>query len=686
MKEKSILKFLYFFYNKDGRLKKSEKQEVFIMSIRNIAIKNIKGNLNKYVMYYLSNVLVVTIFFIFANFIFNPKLSDINNTTGSIGNVARGLMCLCEFVIIIFTFIFTSYSISNFLKSREKEFGLLSMFGLTKNQIRRYVMFENIIISVVSIITGIFFGMLFSKLFFIAVAAILDLNSEIPFSISNTAIVTTIVSFLVLFQIISFITSFKIKNSHIAELLKGARIPKIAPKFSKIKAVMAIVLIILGYIAGIFSKSLIQFTMFPIFIFVILGTYLLFSQFSVFFTKILQNNKKVYYKGINMIIISQIIYKLKDNSKILFITSILSGLALAASISVYSLQKVEMSTYEENCPHDISYIEQGVNTHNVIASGKVEATLKKYKFDIQYKNKLELIKAKNADVVSQGKNSANNISTNKTDFNIVSQKSYNELAKQYNRTSLDLKNGETVIYTYDFYGGVANNETELTFTHQKTLNLNIEGAINCFSIIDNIKGGIINPDKQISNTIIVNDNDFKDLTNKVSNSDKYIYYGYNIKHNLKAAKVVTEIKNSVTKGQEDFFIERVLRLSSLMEYLSVFLFIGTFVTILFFIATGSILYFKMFNEIQNDKQEFIGLKKMGVTEDEIKKVVSIQIFIMFFLPLTIALVHAAFAVKSLGILHTEYFMFVAGIYLLLQTLYYLFAKWMYVKQIDSWSM
>lgn len=82
-----------------------------------------------------------------------------------------------------------------FLKSREKEFGLLSMFGLTKNQIRRYVMFENITISIVSIITGIFFGILFSKLFFMALSVILDLNAEIPFLISSKAVKITILSF-----------------------------------------------------------------------------------------------------------------------------------------------------------------------------------------------------------------------------------------------------------------------------------------------------------------------------------------------------------------------------------------------------------------------------------------------------------------------------------------------------------
>ncbi len=345
----------------------------------------------------------------------------------------------------------------------------------------------------------------------------------------------------------------------------------------------------------------------------------MFSQFSVFFTNKLQNNKGIYYKGINLITLSQIIYKLKDNAKVLFITSILSGITLASAISVYSLQRVSLSSMEENCPQDIGIIEQGMNSHKVIANGKVEDILKKYKFDIQYKNKIELIKAKNNDMVKENKKNPYNIKINKNDFNIMSQNSFNELAKQYNNKPLDLKNGEVVIYTYDFTNNLANLKTELPFNHQKTLNLKIDGKVSSFNILDNLKGGVINADIKNTNTIIVSDSDFKKLWNNVSEHNKLIYYGYNIKHNLKASGAVTEIKNAVTKGQEAFFTERVISAASVMQLLSVLLFIGTFIAMIFFIATGSILYFKMFNEVQKDKQDFIGLKKIGVTQEEIKK-------------------------------------------------------------------
>lgn len=656
------------------------------MTIKNIAFKNIKGNLNKYVMYYLSNVIVVTIFFIFANFIFNPSINNVNKGNGNMGALAANIMYLCEFVIVIFTFVFSNYSISNFLKSREKEFGLLSMFGLTKNQIRGYVMLENIIIAVASIITGLLFGILFSKVFFLAVAAILNLDAEIPFVISFKAVYVTVLCFLIIFQLISFITSFKIKNSNIAQLLKGARVAKPVPKFSKIKAALSIVLIAAGYVIALYSHAMIIFSMFPILLIVIIGTYFLFSQFSVFFTERLQKNKLVYYKGINLITLSQIIYKLRDNAKVLFITSILSGITLAASLSVYSLEKVALYSLDTNCPQDIGILEQEVNSHNVIRLEDVETIFKKYKFDIQHKNKIELIKAENADSAVTDKSGPYGIKINTTEFNIMSQSSYNVLEKQYHKKTVNLKKGDIIVYTYDLISGFGNETMKLPFKDKRSLSLIIGGKKSTWNIVNNIKGGIINQDNKATNTIVVNDEDFKKLSQNAASSEKIMYYGYNIKNNMKASNAVKEIKNLVTKGQENYFIERVISAAALLQVLSVLLFIGTFVSIIFFIATGSILYFKMFNEIQKDKQEFIALRKLGITRDEIKKVVSTQSLTIFFLPFIIAMIHAAFAVKSLGLLYTSYFAVISGIYLLLQCVYYFLAKWMYTKQINSWEM
>ncbi len=652
------------------------------MTLRDIAIKNIKGNLNKLIMYYLSNTFVVMVFFIFANFLLSPKASSLK-TMGQAGAIMTETVYLCEFVILIFTVVFTNYSISSFLKSREKEFGLLSMFGLTRSEVRNYVMFENFIVSLFSIATGVVFGILFSKLFFMAISTILILNTEIPLTISIKAVVLTSMCFLVLFQITCFKSSYKIKNDNIIELLKGSRIAKPVPKFSSKKAILSIILIGLGYIMAVFSGQAIILTMFPILIVTVAGTYMLYSQFSVYITNKIKNNNEIFYKGINMITLSQIIYKLSDNAKILFAVSILSAVTLTSSASVYSFQKTSQKQIVLDYPQDISFIETGLNTHNVLSTQKVEKIFKSYGNEIEYKNKIVLIKATNNDL-SLSKDSNYKDLINKKDFYIISSTDYNTLASQQKKPSIKLNDGEVVVH---YHNVIATKDTRL-FADNNYLKLNTENNSTNLKLKDEINGGIINEDSKNSNTAVVSDNDFNKLKTNVANDNLKVYYGYTIKNGFKAVNSVSKIKNEVPKELKNNFSERVLNFSKMMEVMSTFFFIGTFISILFFISTCSIIYFKLFNEIQNDRHEFTALRKMGMSVDEIKKIVSIQCFIMFFLPFAVSFVHTTFAIKALSnILQTSlslYLMIIVGIYLLLQTIYFCFSRSMYVKQITSW--
>lgn len=649
------------------------------MTLRSIILKNIRGNLNKFIMYYLSNAFVVMVFFIFANFIYSPNIKNVK-TMGQMGATMSNIMLLCEFVIVVFTLVFTNYSISSFLKSREKEFGLLSMFGFMKSEIRRYVMLENLIVSIFSILTGLFLGILFSKLFFMAVSAILILDLELPLTISFKALILTIVCFLVLFQGMGFIVSCKIKNNNIIELLKGERIAKPVPTFSKKKALFSIVLIALGYIMAAFSYQAIILTMFPILGVTVWGTYLLYSQFSVYFTNKLQNNKNFFYKGINMVALAQMVYKLSDNAKILFAVSILSAVTLTSSASVYSFQKAVESDTILNSPHDVSFIEKGINTHEVIMPKKVKKVFDKYGNEIEYKNKVILI---NGTSTALFKNKVFQYSNNdsKNQFYIMSNADYNSLAKQQKKTTFSIGKGDAIIYSHSFEGN------KIIKTSGENVELTVKGKSVKWNIIVEASGTVINPDSIKTNTIVINDEEYNMLKNKLSGEEFSVYYGYNIKNWMKAQKAVNELEKEIPKDMKIQFKERVISFSNSMKGMSIFFFIGTFIAILFFIATGSILYFKLFNEIQKDRQEFISLKKIGISANEVKKIVSFQCFIIFFLPFVVGVSHTTFAIAALSnILRSSlslYLMIIVGIYLLLQIIYFNFAKSMYVKQLNN---
>ncbi|WP_372999458.1 FtsX-like permease family protein [Lutispora sp.] len=660
------------------------------MILRDIAYKNIRGNFNRYVMYYLSNTLVVMVFFIFANFIFNPVVSKVG-TLGMKGVLAANTMILCEVLIMVFTVLFTFYSISSFLKSREKEFGLLSMFGLTKGEIRRYVIYENLIVSTVSIFTGLLLGILFSKLFFMAITVIMALDVEVPFSISLKAVAITVLSFVALFQGLSILVTLRIKNNNIAELLRGARVAQEAPKFSIPKTIIAVVFIAIGYIIAVISGIAIILTMFPVLFFTVTGTYFLFTQFSVFMTRKIKNNKKIFYKGTNIITLSQIVHRLKDNAKVLFIVSILGAVTLTASATVYSTQQSIKYKMLLGNPHDVSFMEIGAGLNDMSILEKTEDILSKHGHVLKNKNQVPLLKATNQGELnlSNEKNALNpNRKPNIKDFYVMSNSDYNKLAAQFKKEKIELAQGEVYINSYEFV--IMGSRSEKIFVNNKSITLGINGDNYRFNLVGESIGGVIDVDKDKTNVVIVNDKEFESFRAKASKEDEIMYYGYNIEDWDKSTEAVEEIASILPDNENIRFTEKIRTFVDIMQTMSLFLFIGTFVSILFFIATGSIIYFKMFNEIRNDRWEFVSLKKIGMAYDEIKQIVSKQSFIVFFMPFVVAFTHSAFAIIALSNLLgdniTLYFLTVAAIYLLFQSLYYIFAKTMYIKQIKNFEI
>lgn len=83
-------------------------------------------------------------------------------------------------MIFVFSFLFVLYSVNAFLKSRNKEFGILLMQGITPGRLRKLITAENMIIGVMSIAAGIIGGFIFSKTFFTVGAYILEMDAFAP--------------------------------------------------------------------------------------------------------------------------------------------------------------------------------------------------------------------------------------------------------------------------------------------------------------------------------------------------------------------------------------------------------------------------------------------------------------------------------------------------------------------------
>jgi len=110
-----------------------------------------------------------------------------------------------------------------------------------------------------------------------------------------------------------------------------------------------------------------------------------------------------------------------------------------------------------------------------------------------------------------------------------------------------------------------------------------------------------------------------------------------------------------------------------------------FIAFLFFIASGSIIYFKLFNEIKQDSIEYGILRKIGTTEKEINSIITKQIGIIFFLPFVVSTFHSFFALKSLSNL-LEDNLFKNGLivmlgYLAFQLIYFVVIRAIYINRL-----
>lgn len=642
------------------------------MKISNMAVSNVKGNLYRYIMYLLSNAFAVTVFFIFANFVFHPDI-DANNITGSSALKLGAIngMIACQVIIVIFTILFVGYSTSVFIKSRGKEFGLLSLYGMTRKQIRKYVLIESTIISILSIVTGIVTGAIFSKLFFMTMEVFLEIS--IPFNISLEALGLTGLVFLALFEIISVFNVFLIRNKEIVQQLKSSKIPKVIPKFSKFKSILGLLLLVIGYVVAWFVPGmLVPVAMLPVIFIVTLGTYFIFTQFSIAVSNRILKNEKLLYKKSNMVAYSQMIFKLQDTAKVLFLAAILGAFTFSATETMYSFFNEIPNLVGINTPQDMVIVQRGDRIND-----DIDLVLNKKDLEIKDINKIKAMILLKEQV---------NKDESQIKYFVLSNTDYNIFAKSQGKELVDIKEGE-IAYYYPYEISNLRNNGEQKMAGWEEVNLNIGEGVESFKLSKETYGRIITlPNIGYFEALVLNDNDFEETLEQVNQEDKVIYTGINLERFEDSYDVSMEIGREIGGTYGRGYYSKVIPYKEARNNFGLALFIGFFIAFLFFIASGSIIYFKLFNEIKQDAVEYGILRKIGTTKKEINKIITKQIGIIFFLPFVVSTLHAFFALKSLSNMFTTN-LFTNGVvvmfgYLIFQIIYFIIIRAIYLKKIN----
>src|SRR5699024_3068639 len=94
------------------------------------------------------------------------------------------------------------------------------------------------------------------------------------------------------------------------------------------------------------------------------------------------------------------------------------------------------------------------------------------------------------------------------------------------------------------------------------------------------------------------------------------------------------------------FSSKVSEYYGMLQQSGVLLFVGSFLGIVFLLAMGSIIFFKMMTEAEEDKPLYEILHKSGVNDREMKRTIRHQMLFVFLGPLLIGIAHAAIALTA----------------------------------------
>lgn len=642
------------------------------MTFRQFAYRNVVRNRRIYAAFFMASVFSVMVFFLYSMLLFHPSIED-----RFIQEIAILGMSVAEIILYIFTAFFLFYSMRAFLQARSKEFGVLLHLGMEKRQLNRLIFTETMLIGITSIIVGTVIGFTFSKFFFMIVREIVMLPA-LPLYVSWKPFMLTIGAFLSLFIIISFVAPVFIKSGKVVDLIRGDPGEEKIYGYSKIRGCMGIFFLGSAYAIAALTSNAIVFTLVlllpPL---ATIGTYYFFRDSVPMLYAMMKGRRKLYWSNLRLLSISSGIVRLRENAGMFFIVTIVSTMAFMSVGTLASLTSFA-SQYREMNPLGLVYISEAEN-------------------NLEQEHVAELVEELNEQGIEHTLTELRIVqqisSFTGKPVDILSQSHVNKLAQKFGHPSLQLTQGEALFFppSPSSYKGLMDRTVKTTL-EESDVSILISGAYP-YQLFPSYSIAI--------NTIILNDEDYEAVfaTETGSEVQSFIYYAFHVPEWQRTKDIGLSIDDTINEsfltGKTNVlpyaFDNPGLNYSIIRTTFSLLLFIGLLLAAVLFLAAGSFIYFRLYTRLDQDRKQFKVLKRLGLTDRELKKIVNRQLIPQFFLPWGVAMLHSSFAFLTLQVIWDalaeisivkELVLVLVG-FTLMQLLYFYLIRWRYLAHIKT---
>ncbi len=643
-----------------------------------LSIKNMKKSFKDYAIYFITLVLGVAIFYMFNSLDSQQAMLQVSQSQRDIITMMiRMLEFVSVFVAVILGLLIV-YANNFLINRRKKEFGIYMTLGMGKRQISKIILFETILVGILSLIAGIVIGIFASQFMSVLVAKLFEANmTKFEFVFSKGACIKTCIYFAVMYLAVMFFNTITISRYKLINLLTAIKKNETIKLKNPIISILVFLMSagILGYAywkvtAGVQTLDTADKILPPI-LMGIVGTIGVFWSLSGFILRLVQSMKKTYLKGTNMFVLRQLNNKINTTVVSMSVICLMLFMTISVLSSSLSLRNTMQQDLKEMTPVDINlyktanlpekskiyYGKEKVYTKEQREDSKksIEHTLTQNGFDMNLLKDVVEIPIYADSSITWGTFFGDNLDEVKalypmlryeTAEQFVKVTDYNKIARLYGQEEYELKDNEYIVLCdFDSMKNIRN----IALKNGNTLIINGKEYKTKYN---ECKSGYIMMSTSHVNTGIILVPDSCDLKDEQKEM-MFLAANYNAntdeeKEKIEAIFISSNsglIQNLADNGLEIAGMTKIAIIESSVGIATLVVFIAIYLGIIFLIASSAILALKQLTESSDNRQRYIILRKIGCDEKMINQALFRQIGIFFILPLILAIIHSIFGIQ-----------------------------------------
>lgn len=628
-----------------------------------LAWQGIRKNAETYLPYLLMGILMVGVSYI-MNYLTRPALMG----ALSMGGTTLMVLQMGKIVISVFSVIFLYYCNSFLIRRRMKEFGLYNILGMGKGNIARVMLWETLLTALLVFAGGLLLGLSLSRLVEMALINLLHADYTVPMELFYPDCVTwVLLLFGGIYVLILLANLLRMRLSNPVALLKSENTGEKPPKANWFFGLIGLLILLSAYYVAAVSQSPLEALIFFFIavLMVIVATYLLLVSGSVTLCRMLRRNKRYYYQTRHFISVSAMAYRMKRNGAGMATICILCTMVLVILTSTVCLYGGTDSMVDAICPQDIN-LTIGLEARDGEENWKRLDAMQQMALDVTEEMGLtpENITSQRA-LVATGK-------VQNGDYGIITD------ADSLKANVLELTVYPLSVYEQATGETVTLADRELLYASFKT-----NETFSSMSFYGSAPYRMIHAEKELPKRLLSADyrsawgclvvftNDAEAFRSEITalvgeKSGEAMMMDRLALHFDLASEADTDTQEKLVKTLrseamkltgKDFYGMSSLNVDTRAlcrrDYLSFFgglFFLGMVLGPLFSIAAVLIMYYKQICEGYEDAERFAVMRKVGLTDAEIRRSVNSQVLTVFFAPLLMAGLHMLFAMPMIRLI------------------------------------